>query len=63
MTAKRFHKLHRALMVRVMERDQRPGSRHKGAGIRWASSFKPAVPYQDAWSAVEKMAAVYGVGR
>ena len=63
MTAKRFRKLHMALMARVKENDRRPGSRHKGAGLRWAANFKPAVPYQDAWSAVEKMAAAYGVGR
>lgn len=63
MTAKRFRKLHMALMARVMENDRRPGSRHKGAGLRWAASFKPAVPYQDAWSAVSGLAASYGVGR
>lgn len=61
MSGKRFRKLMQALMTRMME--SQPDSRHKGAGLRWAASFKPAVPYQDAWSAVEKMAAAYGVGR
>lgn len=63
MTAKRFRKLHMALMARVMENDRRPGSHHKGAGLRWASSFRPGVPYKDAWSAVSGLAASCGVGR
>ena len=62
MTAKRFRKLHMALMARVMENDRRPRSPKKGAGLRWASSLRPGVPYKDAWSAVSGLAASYGVG-
>ena len=61
MSGKRFRKLMQALMTRVME--SQPDSMHEGAGLRWASSFKPDAPYQDAWSAVSVMAASYGVGR
>jgi len=61
MSGKRFRKLMQALMTRVME--SQPDSRHKGAGIRWATNYKPSVPYQDAWSSVKGLAAEYGIGR
>ena len=39
MTAKRFRKLHMALMARVMENERRSGSPHKGAGLPWAGGL------------------------
>ena len=62
MTAKRFRKLHMALMARVMENDRRPGSPPKGAGLRGASRVQPEAPDKEAGSAGSGRAAADGGG-
>ena len=62
MTAKRFRKLHMALMARVMENDRRPRPPHHRARPPGADTQKTDAPYKDAWSAVSGLAASYGVG-